>query len=521
MSRKPDQMPNAEVPHPEYWAARYPEKPALVMIDTGEVLTYADLARRANQSARAFAHCGIKSGDTVAILSENNLVYPELLWAGKNSGIRYVTVSSHLNASDAHFVVEDSGAQLLVVSHRLKDLACDIAGRLQDTVRLLMFGGVTGPFQSYEAVRDAQTDEPAPNRLRGSSMLYSSGTTGRPKGVKTELSEVPPEIPPHRFATMVEQYDFDETTIFMNPGPFYHAGPQRFMMMVHRVGGTVLSTERFDALRTLEAMESFRASHGFYVPTMFARMLRIPDTVRSNFDFSSVRHAIHSAAPCPQEVKRAMIAWWGPKIDELYSGTEGFGHTFISSHEWLRRPGSVGKPSPDCEIKIVSPEGDILAPGEAGRIMMRNGLRFNYHGQAACGATSQDDSGFASLGDVGYLDDQGYLYLTDRETNMIIAGGVNIYPQEAEQVLAGHPAVEDVAVIGIPDEDLGEQVRALVVRRTNDGTPQTGEEELIEWCRARLSSFKCPRSVRFVESLPRDEMGKLAKRLLPPDVSDR
>ena len=519
MSNRHDSPEHAGVPHPEYWADRFPDKPALVMIETGEVLTYGKLARRANQASRAFSEYEIGPGDTIAILSGNNTTYPELLWAGKNSGIRYVTVSSHLNSKDAQFVVEDSGARILVTSYMLSDLACEIAPKLQSSMKFLMFGGVSGPFESYEALRNAQGEDPLPGRLRGSSMLYSSGTTGRPKGVQTELAEVPPEIPPHRFATMVAQYEFEESSIFMNPGPFYHAGPQRFMMMVHRLGGTILSSESFDPLRTLEAMEAYGATHGFFVPTMFGRMLRIPQEVRSKFDLSTVRHAIHAAAPCPHGVKRAMIDWWGPKIDELYSGTEGFGHTFITSEQWLERPGSVGKPPANCRIKIVGPDGATLPAGTPGRIMMSNGLRFKYHGQAAQGAISHDDEGFASLGDVGYLDEAGFLYLTDREANMIIAGGVNIYPQEAEQVLGSHPAVEDVAVIGIPDEDFGEQVRALVVRSTNSNASQIEAEELIAWCRARLSSYKCPRTVHFVECLPRNEMGKLVKRLLPPELS--
>ncbi len=499
--------------HPRQVAAAAPDKPALIMAETGAVLTYAALATRANQAAHLFARLGLGRGDTVAILVENQIRFPELTWAAKDSGLRYVAVSTHLNGLDAAYVIEDCGARLLIASWALREVARDAAAALGGAAALLMLDGAEPPFASYEALAAAQPTWPLEGRGRGASMLYSSGTTGRPKGVRTEVADVSPETPPARFAMLLEQYRFDAGSVFVNPGPWYHAAPLRFMMTVHRAGGAVVGFQRFDASAVLRAIADFRATHGFFVPTMFRRMLRLDDRERAAADVSSMRHAVHSGAPCPPDVKRAMIDWWGPVIDELYGGTESIGHTFISSAEWLARPGSVGKPSGGCEMRVVDEQGRAVAPGVPGRIVMRNGLKVAYHGRAAA-APLQDDEGFASMGDVGYLDDDGYLFLTDRESHTIIVGGVNVYPQEAEAVLAGHPAVGDVAVIGVPNAEYGEEVKAVVLPVAAPDDPAALEAELVAWCRERLSSGKCPRSVDFVDSLPRNDMGKLVKRSL-------
>ena len=502
--------------HPDYWARIAPDKPALVMVDGGGSISYRDLVARSNQAAHLFSSLGIARGDTIAILMENNVVYPELLWAAKNSGLRYVAASTHLNAADAHYVIDDCGARLFIASHHHREIALEAAERLDPSVRLLMIDGAEGRFEPYQSMRDRMPDTPLPDRRRGASMLYSSGTTGRPKGVRTELADLPPETPPQRFPMVLEQYGFDNATVFMDCGPFYHAAPQRLMMTVLRAGGTVLGAQRFDPLATLVAIDRYGATHAFFVPTMLRRLLALSDTEKARYSTATMRHAIHAAAPCPHDVKRAMIDWWGPVIDELYGGTESFGHCFITSTEWLAHPGSVGRPPANCRLKIVDADGGQLPPGVPGRIMMMNGMRFEYHGQAAVDAQPYDAEGYASLGDVGYLDADGYLYLTDRESHMIIAGGVNIYPQEAEQILAEHPAVEDVAVVGIPHEDMGEEVKALVVLHNPTDAPDRRAAELLAWCRKRLSSFKCPRSIQFVAALPRNDMGKLVKRMLEP-----
>lgn len=374
-----------------------------------------------------------------------------------------------------------------------------------------MTDGARPPFADYDGLVATQSEAPLEGRRRGASMLYSSGTTGRPKGILTHIPDVPPTVPPARFAMLLEQYGFDATTLFLNPAPFYHAGPQRFMMSVHRAGGTVLGFRNFDAPIVLRAMAQHAVTHGFLVPTMFARLLAADPALRAGVDLSALRHMIHAAAPCPREVKRAMIDWWGPVIDELYSGTEAVGHTFITSQEWLAHPGSVGRPAHNCQLWIVDEAGAPVPSGTPGRILMANGLAVAYHGAAADKAL-RDADGFASLGDIGYLDADGYLYLTDRESHMIIAGGVNIYPQEAESVLASHPLVADVAVIGVPHPDMGEEVKAVVQPTVWPEDVDAAAHDMLRHCRDRLSLHKCPRTVDFVTALPRNPMGKLLKK---------
>jgi long-chain acyl-CoA synthetase len=499
-------------PHPRAVAKATPDKPALIIADLGERISYGELVERSDKAANLFASLGLDEGDTVAFLLENHIRYPELIWAAKNSGLRYVCVSTHLNAIDAAYVIEDCSAKLLITSWALRKVADEALTGLTVHPVLLMIDGVARPFGSYEEAVAGQPTTPLAGRRRGPSMLYSSGTTGRPKGVLTAIPDAPPETPPQRYPMLLQQYGFGPDTVFVNPGPFYHAGPNRFMVSVQRSGGTVVGFAKFDAKGLLDAISEYGVTHGFFVPTMFRRMLALDLSVRAAADTSSMRHAIHGAAPCLVDVKRAMIVWWGPVIDELYAGTEAFGHTFIRSDEWLAHPGSVGRAAQGCTIKIVDGDGGRLAPGEAGRIMMSNGLRIAYHGDEAKTEILYDSEGFASLGDIGYLDDDDYLYLTDRESHMIIAGGVNIYPQEAESVLAQYPDIVDVAVIGVPDSDMGEAVKAVVQLR--DGV--TGDSELandiLAFCRARLSLHKCPRTVDFVDALPRNEVGKLVKR---------
>lgn len=503
----------ASTAHPRHFARADPDRPAFILHEDGAVLSYGALADRSAQAARLFVQFGVAEGDTVAFLLENSIRYPELLWAAKDSGLRYVSISSHLNAADTAYVIQDCGARLLVTSHALREIAAAAVAMLDSPPVLLMTDGATEPFLDYDTLLADHPAEPLTGRRRGSSMLYSSGTTGRPKGVRTEIADVSPEVPPTRFAMLLQQYGFDEATLFLNPAPFYHSGPQRFMMSVHRSGGTILGFRSFDAATILRAMAEHAATHGFLVPTMFTRLLAADPVLRGGIDLSRMRHVIHAAAPCPVEVKRAMIDWWGPVIDELYSGTEAIGHTFITSAEWLDHPGSVGRPASNCTLRIVDEEGEPLPPRTPGRIVMRNGLDVSYYGAAADKAL-RDADGFASLGDIGYVDEEGYLYLTDRESHMIIAGGVNIYPQEAESVLIAHPAVADVAVIGVPDADMGEAVKAVVEPATWPADEAEAAADIIRFCRERLSLHKCPRSVDFVEALPRNPMGKLLKKEL-------
>ena len=500
--------------HPRAIAALTPDKPALIMADRGESITYGELVRRSDQFGHLLAALGVKQGDTIAILVENHLRYPELIWGAKNSGVRYVAVSTHLNGADAAYVIGDCGAVLLVTSKACAPLAVQAIDGLFDVPTLLMIDGAVKPFRPYEALLAQQPDTPIEGRRRGPSMLYSSGTTGRPKGVRTEFPDVSPETPPQRLAMLLEQYGFGLDTVFINPGPYYHAAPGRMMVSIHRTGGTVIGFRSFDPAVTLQAIAEFGGTHGFFVPTMFGRMLALPDDVRCAARTGTLRHAIHGAAPCPVHVKRAMIDWWGPVISELYGGTEAVGHSFITSDEWLAHPGSVGKPARGCTLRITGLDGKEVPVGEPGRIMMKNGMNVAYHGDTAKTAALYDDTGFASLGDIGYVDVEGYLYLTDRESHMIIVGGVNVYPQEAENVLLEHPGIADVAVIGVPDADLGEAIKGVVQLNAGYDPTQALAGEIIGYCRARLSLHKCPRSVDFILQLPRNDAGKLVKRIL-------
>jgi long-chain acyl-CoA synthetase len=507
--------------HPEAVAAFAPDRVALQMADSGEVMTYGELAAGANRCAGVFADLGLNHGDAIACLLPNGPDLTRIAWAAKNSGLRYVMIGTRLNRADIDFIIHDCGAKAVVTdASLLKQL--DAAKLTGADIRILLVDGASPDCDDLRALTADNSDQPLPGRRRGASMLYSSGTTGRPKGIKVVLSDVPPEEPPPRHFQLMHNYRFGPDTVFITPAPFYHAAPLRIAMAVQRAGGTVIAFRKFDAQGLLAAIERYRATHGFFVPTMFQRMLDLPEEVRARFDLGSMRHAIHGAAPCPPQVKRAMIEWWGAVIDELYGGTESIGQTFISAQEWLLHPGSVGKPSGHVDVKIVDAAGNRLPAGGSGRVMMRNPLRFEYHGAAAADAgETYDAEGFAGLGDIGYLDEDGYLYLTDRESNMIISGGVNIYPQEAEIVLLGHPAVFDAAVIGIPDRDLGEVAKALVVLAPGIADSAQTAADLLSFCAARLSRYKCPRSLDFVVDLPRNELGKLVKRLIPEELRER
>jgi long-chain acyl-CoA synthetase len=500
--------------HPWEHQARTPRKPAIIFADTGETLTYDELMQRANRSSRLFASLGCIGGDTVAFLSENNATFLELCWAAKNSGLYYACVSNKLNFDDAAYIVENCDAKLLIASQTLADMAARLQATVGTRLQLLTFGGTRRGSASYEALRDRESSEPLGRARRGGSVLYSSGTTGRPKAVRTPLIDVPPTTPPVRHAALLENFHLDGQTVFMNPGPFYHAAPLRMMMSAQREGATIIGFRSFDAEAVLRAIERHRATHGFFVPTMFNRMLQLPESIRRRVDLSSMRVAVHGGAPCPIPIKEAMMKWWGPVVYELYGGTEGCGQTYISPQEWLRKKGSVGKAAGATQIKIFDEHHRPLEPKQIGAIYMSNGRRFEYYKDEQKTADVHDAEGLATIGDIGYLDEDGYLFLTDRRAHMIISGGVNIYPQEAENVLSTHPAVADVAVIGVPHDDLGEEVKAVVQLKEPRAAHPALAADLIAYCRCRLSSYKCPRSVDFAAELPRNEAGKLVKRLI-------
>jgi long-chain acyl-CoA synthetase len=498
---------------PSRHAELRPDAPALIMAASGEVVTYAELSERSVRFARALRSRGLRTGDHIAILMENNRAYLEVAWAAQRSGLYYTAINNHLRAGEVQYVLDDCGAVALVASETVGDVvaALDLA-----RVPVLVAGAGELPgFERYQDVLAGESAEPLPDECEGREMLYSSGTTGRPKGVRKPLPRTPlgdPSSAPVQIARGLLARDAGPAVVYLSPAPLYHGAPLVFSMSMQRIGATVVVMERFDARRCLELIERHRVTHAQFVPTMFIRMLRLPREERESHDVSSLSYVVHAAAPCPVPVKRRMLDWWGPIIHEYYSGTEDVGTTAITPEEWLAHPGSVGRPMDECHI--VGENGEELPAGKTGVVYFAGGRPFEYHNDPAKTASVTNDKGWRTLGDIGYRDEDGYLYLTDRLANMIISGGVNIYPQETENVLLGHPDVADVAVIGVPDEEMGEAVRA-VVQLVDDATASSElEAELFAYCRAELATYKCPRAIDFVAELPRDPNGKLYKRLL-------
>ncbi len=494
--------------HPFHHAEKTPEKPALIMANSGERLSYAELEARSNRMAQLFRAHGLKRGDVIAIFLENHIDFLPLCWGAQRSGLIYTCISTKLTADEAGYILADCGARLLVAGASLAGVAKDLPA----VAHRFSVGGDIPGFGRLEA---ALADMPATriaDESPGRDMLYSSGTTGRPKGVTGPLPEGAIDSPNALLMLVAHLYGFGPDTIYLSPAPLYHAAPLRYCIAVHQFGGTVIVMEKFDPERYLQLIEAHRVTHSQVVPTMFVKLLKLPDEVRHRHDLSSLKAVIHAAAPCPIEVKERMIDWFGEKIFEYYSATEGAGFTAISPAEWLCKKGSVGK-SLLGEIRILDEAGNRLPPGHEGRIFFHGGPPVAYHNAPEKTAEVTGEHG-TTFGDIGYVDEDGYLFLTDRASYMIISGGVNVYPQETENILIMHPKVADVAVIGVPHEELGEEVKAIVQPRDwADAGPELAAE-LIEFARARLSHVKCPRSVDFDPALPRHDTGKLYKQLL-------
>ncbi|MEM9650712.1 MAG: AMP-binding protein [Actinomycetota bacterium] len=497
-----------------------PDHPAVIMAGSGEVLTYRQLDERSNRLAHLFRAGGLRPGDHVALFMENQIRFMEVAWAALRSGLYLTAVNSFLAADEVAYILDDCDARIVISSRAKAEVATALdPAAVPDVERWLMTDGVpadseTGPgWESYE---DAVADHPTTaidDESTGLQMLYSSGTTGRPKGVKRPLPvERVDELPARVAGFFSQRYRYGPEMVYLSPAPLYHAAPFAFSTAVHRVGGTLVVMERFDATGCLATIGQHRVTHAQFVPTMFIRMLKLAEADRTA-DLSSLEVAVHAAAPCPVEVKRQMIDWWGPILHEYYAGSEGNGSTYINSEDWLAHPGSVGRP-PAGALHICDDDGNDLPAGEVGTIYFSGGGEYEYYKDPEKTEGAKLPGGRTTLGDIGYLDDEGYLYLTDRKAHMIISGGVNIYPQEVEDTLIGHPAVLDVAVFGVPDPEMGEQVKAVV--QVADG--MVGDSalaaELIAYCRGRIAHYKCPRSVDFEAELPRLPTGKLYKRLL-------
>ncbi len=497
--------------YPTVHAQKFPDKPAYIMAESGEVVTYGRLDARSCRIAWYLYGLGLRPGDGIALCMENHPCFFEICWAAQRSGLYYTAISSRLTTAEMEYIVNDCGATVFFTSAAKADIArrIEAPGLIG---RISVDAGVDG-FDSMLDVIRAMPAEPLDNETEGADMLYSSGTTGRPKGVKPPLSGKPIGSPQALLLMLSVMYGMDENSSYLSTAPLYHAAPLRFNMAFHRVGCTCVVMERFDPLGALALIEKHGITHSQWVPTMFVRMLKLDAAERERYDVSSLRAAIHAAAPCPVPVKQQMIDWWGPVIYEYYGGTEGNGLTALDSDEWLAHKGSVGKPVLG-EIHIIDDEGNELPTGEAGNVYFGGGGSFEYHNDPEKTAKSRNEKGWSTLGDVGYVDEDGFLYLTDRKANMIITGGVNVYPQEAENVMVTHPKVADVAVFGIPNEEFGEEVKAVVQPLDMADAGEELAEELIAFCREQLAAVKCPRSVDFEAALPRHPTGKLYKRLL-------
>jgi acyl-CoA synthetase (AMP-forming)/AMP-acid ligase II len=480
------------------WAARQPEKPAAIFADSGETISFASLDAAAHQAALWFVAEGYAPGEGIALLLENEPDFLTLSYGAKRAGLMVTPLSIHLRPHEVAYVLEDSGARLLIYAPRLEALAAQLPA--------------TMPRMTTQAARHAMASATGtlPERPIGREFLYSSGTTGLPKGIRRPLIAHENRFNPEFDMSWKGFYGFDENTVYLSPAPLYHAAPNRYVQRTIEHGGTAVITRKFMAEQCLGLIEAHRITHSQWVPTMFVRLLALPEAARTAHDLSSHRCAIHAAAPCPIPVKRAMIDWWGPILREYYAGSEGIGTCFIDSAAWLQKPGSVGRPAYG-RVHILDDAGDALPPGEVGRIWFEGGARFAYHNAPEKTAEAYNEQGWATLHDLGHLDDDGFLFLSDRRADLILSGGVNIYPAEIETALAEHPMVADVGVIGVPDADFGERPWAVVVPRPGH-IPDA--QALLAHAKARLAGPKQPRGVEFVDELPRSEAGKLLRRML-------
>ncbi|RYE57224.1 MAG: acyl-CoA synthetase, partial [Rhizobiaceae bacterium] len=466
-----------------------------------------------NQTARMLQTMGLKHGDSIALLMDTSPRFHEVAWAPHRSGLVYVAISTKLQEDEILYIIEDSGAQVLIVDANLAPLAERLIAKTPTIRRRLSVGGSIPGYEDYEPLRDAEPALPVDDETSGIDMLYSSGTTGRPKGIKArmERSAIDAEHPILRMMRTV--YGFEKSSVYLSPAPIYHGAPLRWTMGLMRAGATCVLMERFDPEECLALIEKHKVTHAQFVPTMFVRMLKLPEAVRRQYDLSSLQYVFHGAAPCPVEIKQAMIDWVGPIIHEFYGASEAHGQTSLNSEEWLSHRGSVGKPVFGI-IHILDDDGNEVPTGESGTIWFESPSRFEYHKDPAKTASATNAQGWQTVGDVGYVDAEGYLYLTDRKANLIISGGVNIYPQEAEDLLLTHPKVMDAAVFGVPNEEFGEEVKAVVQLMDASQAGPELEAELIGYCRERLSHIKCPRTIDFEQDFPRMPSGKLVKRRL-------
>ena len=510
--------------YPGHWAGVFPDKAAAIDVATGAVRTYGELNDRSNQLAQLLWRRGLRRGDHIAVFMENNLAYFDVVWAAFRSGLYLTTVNRYLTAEEAAYIVADSESKVLVASKALAEVARELPALAPSCASWLMADGAVAGYEDFEDAIASQPATALAEEPAGAFMLYSSGTTGRPKGIVRPLPEGGIAEDNNPVGGLQKAlWGFDENIVYLSPAPLYHSAPIGFCQAVQALGGTVAMLRRFDPVQALKAIEEHRVTHSQWVPTMFTRMLKLAPEERSGFDLSSHKVAIHAAAPCPPAVKRQMFDWWGPILYEYYGGTELNGFTHCGPEEWLAHPGTVGRAILGT-IHICAEDGQELPNGEPGIVYFElPEMPFAYlkDPQKTKDAQHPQHGNWSALGDVGYVDDEGYLYLTDRATFMIISGGVNIYPQEIEDALVMHPKVADVAVIGVPNPEMGEEVKAVVQAAQGVAPDADLEAELIAHARERIAHYKCPKSVDFRETLPRLPTGKLYKRLLKDEYWGR
>jgi fatty-acyl-CoA synthase len=489
-----------------------PDKPAIIMGGSGQIVTAMELENQSNRGAQLLRSLGLGPDDNIAILMENNSEFLEVCNAASRSGIFYTPISTHLKQEEIEFIINDSGAKAFFTSKAMAGVAAEVLDRTPHVLARYACHGAIDGYKSLEEALDGQSNQPIADEIQGFPMLYSSGTTGRPKGIKVKREEKPyGELSPE-LVMMMALFGLDENAVYLSPAPLYHSAPLAFVMLTFAGGGTVVVMEKFDALEAIRLIERYRVTVSQWVPTMFVRMLKLPEEERLKYDLSSQKIAVHAAAPIPIPVKEQMIDWWGPVLLEYYGGTESGVRTFITSEEWLAHKGSVGRAVAGT-VKILDDAFNELPVGQVGTIYFAGGTSFEYHNDPEKTKGAHSPQGWSTVNDVGYMDEEGYLYLTDRKTNMIISGGVNIYPQEAENLLVTHPDVLDAAVIGVPHEEFGEEVKGVVQLRDPGRAGDEIARDLIGFCESQLSKIKCPKSIDFVDELPRTPTGKLVKRL--------